>query len=151
MKPPADQFTVFVVCDDPGHSKTQAVTNFVRIEPDEEQHRRPGHHWDELYPGKRKSGADSAVTLVDKRQPGMDHLEFNREEEREYWSRARSVYELECRKCRKPYQFRMEKLFPVLEQLRAEYTRVHGGIGVLPISLQAIASRIDSLSRTSGD
>jgi hypothetical protein len=133
MKPPPDRFTIFVLCDDPSHAKAQAVTNFVRISVESEAVRLPGHHWDELYPGRRKSGTDSAVTLVDNRRPTP---EATMSRDRDYWSRSRAVYELECRKCRKPREFQLEKLFAVFDQIYADWRAAYGDTGVRPVSLR---------------
>lgn len=138
MRIPDDVFAVFLVCDSERHPKTQAVTNFVRVVDPESGESR----WDEWYPGKRRDGGDSAVTLVDNARPPTEMLH---QFDPEFWSRARPVYEPFCRKCRHPFQWRAEKLFAVLDQAFEEYNAAHGDTGVLPLSLQSVAASIRSL------
>lgn len=139
MKPPSDRFVVFVICDDPSHVEPQAVTNFVLVDDEDRVGRLAGHHWDELYPGSRRSGTDSAVTLIDNKRPDLDKHGLG---DRDYWSRSRAVYELKCRKCRKPFQWRLERLFGVLDELHKEYAAAYGDTGTLPTPLQALSARI---------
>lgn len=144
MKPAGDRFTVFVVCDSPTHAKAQAVTNFVRVRAEDEGEHLPGQHWDEVYPGRRKSGTDSAVTLVDNAHPDTSNLAGL---DTEYWARARAVYELECRKCHKSHQWKLERLFPILDRIHEKYRESHGETGVYTATLRLLAASMDSLPR----
>ncbi len=139
MKPDPDRFTIFVVCDGNGHTKPQGVTNFVRT--DDENAR--GERWEEHFTGRSKHGGDSAVNLVDNARPTADELfgDFDQD----YWARARPVFELQCRKCRKVFEWRGERLFAAFDALHDAYLRSHGPVGVLPISLRAIAATVESL------
>lgn len=140
MKPLIDEFTIFVICDSPRHEKSQAITNFVRVD---------GGEWREVYSGKSRSGGDNAVTLVGSSL--ADAIEHDLSD-RDYWSQARAVYEFECRKCKgarrlssPPFQWQRTTLWRVFDAAFDEYRKSYGAVGVLPLSLSAISARVGSL------
>lgn len=102
---------IFVYCDDPGHGKRVAVTNFIPLW-DEDTLTDDPHvgRWTEHHTSRNRATAGSGTTLAgDSPLSGRGMFPIDRSAE------YRSRYELRCRKCKdRPVQAVEPRLFAAL-------------------------------------
>jgi len=104
--------SIFIYCDDPSHSRRQAVTNF-KAEPD--------GRWNEHYASTAAQGRRESGQTIGANDSPLEARELSRRGLREVIEAEgpfRSRYRLECRRCkRRPVIAREEPLFAVLTRL----------------------------------
>ena len=134
MKPNPSYSTVFIVCNDPRHSKPKAVTNFVRVSEGASDGTMPDEGWLEVPTGQRPDGYHD-LTL-----PGHGH------EPVIYGIPIRTRYDLKCPACPKSSKLRSEVLFRALDSIYAHRKKNGDPNGVCRVSLTELDAIVRHMS-----
>lgn len=138
MKPNPSDSTVFIVCNDPRHSKPKAVTNFVRVSEGASDGMMPDEGWLEVPTGQRPDGYHD-LTL-----PGHGHGPVT------HGTPTRTRYDLKCPACPKSSKLRSEVLFRALDAIYAHRKKNGDPAGVCRVSLTELDAIVRHMS-SSGD
>jgi hypothetical protein len=138
MKPNPSDSTVFIVCNDPRHSKHKAVTNFVRVSQGASDGTMPDEGWLEVPTGQRPDGYHD-LTL-----PGHGHGPVT------HGTPTRTRYDLKCPACPKSSKLRSEVLFRALDSIYAHRKKNGDPNGVCRVSLTELDAIVRHMS-SSGD
>lgn len=138
MKPNPSDSTIFIVCNDPRHSKPKAVTNFVRVSEGTPGPMMSDEDWLEVPTGQRPDGYHD-LTL-----PGHGHEPVT------HGTPTRTRYDLKCPACPKSSKLRSEVLFRALDSIYAHRKKNGDPNGVCRVSLTELDAIVRHMS-SSGD